>query len=75
MQSDTLDRQPNKRFNLQLKFRAIGVLLLSLWLETRFYISTSKYDIGGEDYMTRYKQILRKIPGKFKYLLDGQHGK
>lgn len=38
LESDTLDKPYSERFNLQLKFRALGVLLLSLILKNKFSV-------------------------------------
>ena len=60
---------------LQLKFRAIGVLLLSFIFEKRFHIKMNNFNEGPTEvveHMQIYRRIFADIKKEFTRMLNSQ---
>ena len=58
---------------IQLKFRALGVLLLSFIFEKRFHIKMNNFQEGPTEmveHMEIYRKILVDIKNEFKRMLN-----
>lgn len=65
LDSKALDRPPEERFTLQLKFRALGILILSLVLEKRLKLFYKKilWDKAEKNpSLEVYQEFLKQTP-------------
>lgn len=69
----TLEKGPEERFSVQLKFRALGMLILNMIIEKPIKVYFEKKDwdsIPGEVYyLQRFKRYTKQSKSKFKTLL------